>query len=534
MTMNSEPKPYPSIFDYVRVIKTNRLLIAFVAVLCGGAALAYSRAQKPTYTATAALIVRDQSQDLALLGNPQTPTPPDVLAAEHAGSVLRQAVLNLAARALSLTPSQVHHAVSVSVEPQTNFVDVAANGSSAGRAAQIANEVANDDATLTTSQERADLARAARAFAARSAALSKSSDPTTRTVYNERLANLVALSSVATPVAVQLHAQPPSSASSPKTARNTGVGLCIGLIIGLLLAFLRNATDRKLRDAHEVVELMGLPLLGHVHADTLGIGRYGTKTQTQFDPRDMETFRILRQGVNYLARSDTGAILVTSPLASEGKSTVALGLAMVNAAAGKRTLLIECDLRRPVLASRTGIQRAPGLSQYLAGEAEPGDILQSIPVSSLLDVHSLPCITAGDLLPEPADLLGSERFAEFMREVRLAYEVIIVDSTPLLSVADALEIVPHCDRVLVCVRAHQTTRQESMASMGVLRRLPSRPTGVVVTGIRDRDAGDYGYYSYGVASGPDGTTPARVEQFAADEPGTPVNGRAPNRRTPVG
>ncbi len=474
------------------------MLIAIVALVGAGAALAYSVAQKPTYVATAALIVRDQSQDLALLGNPQSPISADVLAAEHAGSVLRPAVLVVAARALNLTPAELQKAVDISVEAQTNFVDVEAHASTASRAAQISEKVATKDAALTTAQERATLAAAARTFAARSRALAKSADPAAQAVYTERLSNLLALSSVATPVAVQSHAQTPSAPSAPRPFRNTGIGLSIGLIIGLLLSFIRNAVDRRLRDAQDVVDTMQLSLLGHVHADTLGLGRDGESGHTRFDARDMEAFRILRQGVDYLVDSPGQAVLVTSPLASEGKSTIALGLALVNAAAGKRTLLVECDLRRPVLASRLDLRAGPGLSQYLSGRAAPSDVLQTIVVSSTLSMmQNLACITAGEATPESAELLGSERFAEFMHEVRETYEVVVLDSTPLLSVVDALELVPQCDRVLICVRAHQTTRQESLASMAALHRLPARPTGVVVTGIRDRDSGDYGYYSYG-------------------------------------
>jgi capsular exopolysaccharide synthesis family protein len=312
---------------------------------------------------------------------------------------------------------------------------------------------------------------------------------------------VLALSTLVTPVAVQATAPVPGSPSSPKPLRDTLIGACIGLIIGVLISFLRSAVDRRLVDANDVGEAMQLPMLGHVHADTLGIGRAGEDGHARFDGQDMETFRMLRQSVDHLSEQHGGRILVTSSTPSEGKSTLALGLALVNAAVGKRTLLVECDLRRPVLAARLGLRSGPGLAQYLAGHADAPDILQPYAISHAFDApsgdpRSITCIVAGSHATEPAELLGSERFAEFITEVAEVYDVVVVDSTPLLSVVDALELAAHCDRIVMCVRAHQTTRQEAIAGATTLGRVPTKPTGVIITGIGKHDAGTYGYYSY--------------------------------------
>ena len=105
-------------------------------------------------------------------------------------------------------------------------------------------------------------------------------------------------------------------------------------------------------------------------------------------------------------------------------------------------------------------------------------------------------IAAGSRAPHPAELVRSKRFHAFFEQIKEAYDIIIVDSSPLLSVADTLEILPLSDAVVVCVRASQTRRDQARAARGALAHLPARPTGVVITGIRSAEEGAYyGFYS---------------------------------------
>ncbi len=125
------------------------------------------------------------------------------------------------------------------------------------------------------------------------------------------------------------------------------------------------------------------PVVGHIRSEALGHAgapnESGTGAAGPLEDPDEEAFRILRQNVQYLAAaSETETLLVTSAMAEEGKSTVAACLAVTMAEAGRRTLLVECDLRRPVLAKRFGLNETPGLTDYLSGNAEPGEILQTV------------------------------------------------------------------------------------------------------------------------------------------------------------
>lgn len=157
----------------------------------------------------------------------------------------------------------------------------------------------------------------------------------------------------------------------------------------------------------------------------------------------------------------------------------------------------------------SGLQPGPGLSDYLAGRAEPGDILQTvaIPGASVGNGNGpapettagLVVIVAGTPTSRPAEILSSERFRTFLSTVRDAYDIVILDSTPLLSVVDALELLRHVDGIVLCARSVQTTRDQLRAARAALDRAPDRPTGVVVTGLSARDEAEYGYYSYAYA-----------------------------------
>ena len=175
--------------------------------------------------------------------------------------------------------------------------------------------------------------------------------------------------------------------------------------------------------------------------------------------------------------------------------------------AGARVLLLEGDLRRPSFARRLGVSASPGLTEYLRGTAEPQEVVQLVDLYPPQSgekaggpaepaVARLACIAAGSHGGDAAELLASARFSHFISEVRGAYDLVVVDSSPLLAVVDPLEIVEQSDAVLLCARVHKTTRDELRAARSALGNLPERPYGAVITGLR-RDGPDAYPYYYG-------------------------------------
>ncbi len=495
------------------------------AVVCAAIALGVSLATKKTYQAQSTLAVQDPNQALALAGSAgavsaQTQVQ---LALSHLPQVTRPRVVRAVQSSLRppLPSNAVLRSVSVSVDPNSGLIDINAHSRNASEAAAIANGVARQDATLTTSATRHQYAVQASALAKKILKGSDANNPSEKLLSETQLQRLQTLSSVATPVQVNSTAQVPSTPSSPRPVRNTAVALIIGLLLGMVLTYGRQALERRLREPADVEGLLDHPVVGHLRKEAFGhVAAHSNEAvngAAPLEPADEEAFRVLRQNVRYFAPEALRTVLVTSAGAQEGKSTVAACLAATTAASGQRTLLVECDLRRPVLAKRLGLPERPGLTDYIIGHAEPSDVVRAVPtihqslngtpnggkgMATYVEDQPLACVTAGTPAPRPADLLGSDRFRTLLTEVSEVYDTVILDSAPLLTVADTLEIVPNVSSVLLCVRLRQSTREQLRAAQSALDRLPSRPLGVVVTGLRKSDSGYYGYYSgyYATAS----------------------------------
>lgn len=529
---------YTSLHDYLHVLRRYAVVIVGLAIL--GAALAYVAAKRetPVYQASASVQFQDPSQDLNIVGfGASSDTNPEALAAAASGTVTQPAVLDQAAGRLGDRPASLGGSVSGSVSAATGNLEIAASSSSPTRAARIANAVAAVVATTSNHQARArfaDLAAEMRRSVNRLQRLAanpstaKASDAGQQLLfYDQELPRVQTLTRFAQSATVATVALPPGSAVSPDPTRNAVIGLVLGLLLALLFAFLRETLDRRLRTARDIESSFHLPVLGYVRNEVMGKIAYradGTKPLER--QLDIEAFRIVRRNLEFLIES-AGArtVVVTSGLPEEGKTTVAGSLALAMASAGKRTLLVDCDLRRPTLATRFDIPAQPGLSEFLSGGAAPEEILRTVafgdaigPVppgsngngrapgggSSVLppaggidgtDGHQLVLVPAGAPTPQGAELLGSAAFAQFIEEVAQVYDIVLLDSSPLLPVADTLEMLPHVDAVVLCARESQSTSAEAAASRSALSHFADRPLGLVVTGVRPV-RGDYASYSY--------------------------------------
>lgn len=515
--MDESPR-YLTLRDYLRVLREHRLLIGIITALATGLALATSLAEEPTYTAKASLSFQDQSQDLGLIGVTVASNPtPEKLAEANARTIMRADVVRRVKESLDTTMSteDLRRALSAEVEPKSNLVVLEARAREGSFAARLVNEFARQGASATNADVRERFSRAAENLRERVRRVGGDPrDSATRLALGDQISRLQSLSVLARPASVEELARVPSAPTSPRPLLRALLGLIGGLIVGGLAAFLRDSLDRRLRDSTEIKDHLNLPLLSLIRADALGRTVHSSNGHGPLGEPDFEAFRILRTNLSFLSPgSDLRSIVVTSALPEEGKTTVSAGLAFAAAAAGKRTLLVECDLRRPTLAGRLRLDTAPGLTDFLHGDASPAQILRSVAVEdvpadggvdgaarqhrNVAPGYRLTCITAGSRTAHPAELLGSEAFRTFLDEVTQAYELVVIDTSPILPVVDTLELLPLVDGVVLCVRAQQTTRDQAMAAKAALEHLPSRPTGIVVTGTQPRFEGGYTYYSYG-------------------------------------
>jgi capsular exopolysaccharide synthesis family protein len=478
-------------------------------VLGALAAILFSILQPTKYEARASISFTDTSRDVGIVGSVPVPSQqPDQLAAANATTIKRGEVLQRVQHALAgrLSVSQLRNDVQAQVDPQSNLVVVNATTGSATLSARVADAVASEAVAVANRNARSQYATAARQLRARFRS-SAHGARAERAALADQISRLESLSVLATAAQVAEPARAPTSPASPVPAGAAVLGGILGLIIGLFVAAARDSLDRRLRDQDEIKELAGFPFIGQIGQSALG--RMADAGPDSAHDASLESFRILRTSLERLDRnSSIKTIVVTSAVAEEGKTTVAASLASGIAAAGKSPLLIDCDLRRPSVAERVGISPAPGLTDYLTGSAEPQDVLQIVPQQgadsqngAYAGVHTQPlaCISAGSRHAHPAELLSDhERLATFLREVAEAYDTVIIDTSPLLPVADTLELLPHVDCVLLCVRASFTTRDQLVAAKEALSNFPDRPIGLIITGVtEDARSGYYPGYYYG-------------------------------------
>ena len=518
---DEEVARYASLQDYLRVFRERWPLIVAVAVLGAAAAFAYSATQPKSYEASVKLSARQQAEDFVLVGESTGPlTTPQAKASELAALATRQAIAERTAQALGsdLNPRALQAKVSISIDVATSLVLVVASDEDPKFAADLANEYSEQIAVEATAAEREQITAALdQARRQRSEAKASPLNELQPAIIDERFNRLEALRSIIKPVAVVTSAVIPGSPVSPKPARNSMLGLLIGLFLGVGLAFARDAIDTRLKAPREMEEYFGIPRLGQLSEDafTRPVGpQNGSRAMT---PVDVESARIIRTNLEHLGtQQELRSIAVTSSLPGEGKSTVALALASVSAMSGRLTLLIECDLRQPVFADRLGLDPAPGLSDVLLGQASPAEALQVVQVGhassngsrrgrkkaaekgtaeKAAEVGSrLVCLTAGNAVPNPAELLASEHFEQMLQKVTKAYEVVILDTSPLLSVVDTRELLPVIDGVVICARSYQTTREQARATREALDHFPVFVAGLVITGVRHSDDDYYTYY----------------------------------------
>jgi succinoglycan biosynthesis transport protein ExoP len=516
---------YSSARDYLRVLRRYRVMLVLITIVGAAAGYVVAKRQNPVYDSSATIAFQDPTQNLSLVGLPtsslETPAGLAAIAAETAARP----------QIMAAVKSQLHTKLSTGALAGSTFAAVSANSgllvvtaaaSTPSFATALANALADQLVDQSNRATQAQFAAIAAATRRQIASLFRShsnsaQNATELAVYQDELARLDTLSGFAKSAAIAEFAQTPGSPSSPKTLRSTIIGLLLGLLLGLAAAFGRDSIDRRLRTGHDVEDSFALPVIGHIRKQSMGKVAYLSDGAGPMDEPDLEAFRILRRNLESLdLDKPLSSVLVTSAIAEEGKTTVASSLAFAMAAAGKSTLLVDCDLRRPDLAQRIGLDQSPGISDYLAGQVEAQDILRTVtfaepalarrsPESSDNGasgqiMHQLVCIPAGSVTSRTAELLGSKRFGEFIEQVTSAYEVVILDSSPLLPVADTLEMLPHAHAVIVCAREGRTTRELAATTRAALSKFPRRPAGIVVTGIRLRRT-EYEVDAYTYSSG---------------------------------
>ena len=289
-------------------------------------------------------------------------------------------------------------------------------------------------------------------------------------------------------------AQTPTTSISNVTVMDIVVGVLAGIFMGIGLALLLEYLDQTLKEPSSVEKSLGLPLLGivpFIEADNAVLEQGADLSKAALEP-----FRALRANIKHIAAShNLRTFIICSAIKGEGKTTLAANLGITFALDGKKVILVDADLRRSQAHSLFGIAKETGLSDYLRGAASIDDIVKKTKFGNMF------VVTSGERPHNPAELLGTVRLDQLIRELRERSDIVIFDSPALLPVSDTISMAPKMDGVLFVVRTFWTPIKAAKQALNQLERINSRLFGGVLNGASHAGKypyyyGYYGYYSY--------------------------------------
>jgi polysaccharide biosynthesis transport protein len=329
-------------------------------------------------------------------------------------------------------------------------------------------------------------------------------------------------------VSIVRPATEPDAPIGGETANTMLVGAVLGLALGLVLAFVRETLDTSIGTIEDVEAYLGVPVLGVVpHIDSREtvqriLERRPALAQidpeallshslliTHFDPKSpvAEAYRTLRTNIQFARMERSGKVLVvSSPTLQEGKTTTIVNLALTMAQSGQKTLLIGANMRRPSIHRFFGIEREPGLSNILVGSAQWRDCIRTVAdilmgrfemedIMAAPGLDNLHIIEAGPVPANPSELLSTPAMTGFLHSVRDVYDVILVDTPPILPVTDSAIVASQADGVVLVYQAGKVGRLVLKRAKVHVENVGGKVWGVVLNDVKTEIAG-YAYTQY--------------------------------------
>ncbi len=278
----------------------------------------------------------------------------------------------------------------------------------------------------------------------------------------------------------------------PNIPLNLAIGLVLGMGVGFGLVFLLAFMDDKVKSAYDIESILGVPLVGIVpHIFSIDAQEKARIVADEHDKHAVEAFRSIHSTLKLNEESRNAKVLLsTSTIPSEGKTFVSTNTAITFAMHGERTIVVDADLRMPNVAKGLDLDGRRGVIQYLSDEADLDSVIQK---EYLPNLDILP---SGGSSKSPTQLLSSERFTNLMHELRLRYDRVIIDTPPIATVSDAMNILPLVDGILLVIRFNMVKRKTAAVNIRRLRESNIPVFGAILNNLNTHVAGYYYSHYY--------------------------------------
>lgn len=526
--------------DYLAIARRRVWIIAALPVVAAVSAFAVSETQSAVYQATARVLVNrsDIVSAITNISNPALGDPTRFLATQ--ADVARSPVVAertvAAARVQGATAPSLLGSSHVTPDANADILDVTVSWGSPAAAVRLVNAYADEFTHYQTQLDTQRIAQALTTLRGRIKQL-QGKGATATASYSQLLQYQSQLETIGTLLANNTSVlQPATSAvkTQPRPSRNAAFGGLLGLVLGIGLAFAAEALDRRVRTEDEIEQILELPLLGRIPTPPKQL-RDARRPVMIADPAgtQAESVRKLKTSIEFVnldRRART--LMVTSAVPREGKSTTAANLAIAFARAGRRVALVDLDLRRPSLHSLLVTGLEPGIADVVAGKETLERALRTVPlpavapsangsrrrssngtVGAVSPLSVLPAGVASAITGTLAEFLESPQLAAVLDELASRFELVLLDTPPLLAVGDAIALTAHVDALLLVLQAR--SQRPLLRELARQLQQSQAPTlGFVLTGLDEAAA--YGGYGYGYAYG------AYTHDFESAGQGTPA------------
>jgi capsular exopolysaccharide synthesis family protein len=532
--------------DFARIIWRHKFLILALGILAAAAAFAFDTRRTKIYEARAQVLLTPTLSQAVTTANG---TSAELSATDVAtdAKVISSPANQRAAAALLKIPSIP--SASVSEVGTTDVVKIAVQSANPTFAIKAANAYAKAYITGQQTQAVSSLETAASQLSSKIAALSSQitaiqnqiaalSAPTTTTFFgspstlppssNPAIAalqgqenSLVEQQTTLREQATQLQytaqlaggggqiiglATPPAALVSPHRARDTALAGGIGLVLGVGVAFLWEFLDDRIRGEEDLDAAMGgIPALGFIPTVPEWVSRRNSQRgmphvisngMSATSPA-AEAYRSLRTSIQFVRLDkEVRSIVVTSPYSNEGKTTTVANLAASMAQVGNRVAVLSCDLRKPELHAAFGLSNDVGFTSVILGDTTPMKALRQVPGNDNLWV-----MPGGPIPPNPSELLASRRSERLLQLLTDQFDMVLIDTPPVLPVTDAAVLAAFADATLLVIAAGTTTKKQARRAVEILERVDATPLGVIVNRIPHRGGTFYYGYGYGYRYG---------------------------------